>query len=759
MLTCEVALRESVRQTDKYYSYKADTDLIATNIRPGQYVLVPFGKGNKSLLAVVIKTQDEQDEKKLRKLKAIDKIVDLRPVLNTDQLQLVEKIANRFSCTRGDAIQLMVPSTVGKRKPESAKYVTLTDTDKTRQVLSENKLRSINQINMLNALLISGKLEQNSLLADTHSNSAQLLALKKKELVQVTSEALVQDEARKIKANSEWDTSKHDEKYSTKNELNDEQLHAVEEICAPRDKASTFLLYGITGSGKTEVYLNVIEKALDKGEGVIYLVPEISLTPQAVSWITGRFGDKAAVLHSKLRNSQRYNEWNRIRSGVARVVVAPRSGIFAPVDNLKLIIIDEEHDGSYKSETFPKYNTKDIALMRAKLNGATIVLGSATPSVESFYAAKLGVYNLLTLTKRANTKAVLPKVVPVDMREQVKLGNGDILSEPLRLAMAKAFSRKEQVMLFLNRRGYSRTLTCLECNGVCTCPSCSVGMTLHNNSHSSERLLVCHYCGYTIPVSEAVCPDCGSKKLTRVGFGTQQLEELLHNLYPHEKLLRMDQDTTSVSGAHEKILEAFGRKEASILLGTQMIAKGLDFPNVTVVGILSADLIVNSSDFRSAERAFQLITQASGRAGRGDNPGTVYIQTYNPDSDMLAYAACQDYESFYNAEITFRQVLALPPFKAVGEVVVSSEDEEVVKQRAGDVSKYLQDFIRYQDEKYCLELYGPMPAVIYELRGRFRLSFTIKAINKASLVAIFERLLTDFDPKYYSISVDLDPSR
>lgn len=394
--------------------------------------------------------------------------------------------------------------------------------------------------------------------------------------------------------------------------------------------------------------------------------------------------------------------------------------------------------------------------MRIKQSSCPLILGSATPLVSSYFAAKKGAYKLLKLTKRAAPDAVLPDVEIVDMKRQVKEGYGELLSAPLRSAMAKAFSDGKQVMLFLNRRGYSRTVVCSACGEPAACPNCSVAMTLHNNRRLAGRLLVCHYCGYTIPAIEAECKECKGRRFKRVGIGTQQLEEILSELYPHEKVLRMDQDTTMAPGAHEQILTKFRNGEASILVGTQMIAKGHDFPDVTVVGVLGADLIALSSDYKASERAFELITQAAGRAGRAGDKGKVFLQSLRPDNPLLMYAARQDYEAFYESEISYRKVMRLPPFCAVGEVVLSLPDEDMLAARTADVYKYLKEFLSYQDKSLGFELFGPVPAPIYELRGRYRNVFMIKSSRKSYLNEVFRQMIEDFDSSLYPLSFDND---
>lgn len=751
-LKAGIILRDSVRQTDKIFSYLIPERLIGT-IVPGSYVEVPFGKANRLELAVVYSVDEVMEGENISKFKSINRLVDPIPVLTEEQITLIKPLAARYLCTMGDIVSFMVPSVVGKKAAPKETFVSIADKEYVENALAENKFRSMVHVNVLEYLLQQGETEKKLLQNSTESNDAQLRALRDKGYIDIVKKE-VDPVAMKADVDNLLETSL-EERFKEVHEPNNEQNEAIGAITSAND-TSVFLLHGITGSGKTEVYLNCAGKILKDGGSVLYLVPEISLTPQTVNWINGRFGKLAAVMHSKLTLKQRYEQWDLIRQGVARIIVAPRSGVFAPIKNLKLIIIDEEHEGSYKSESFPKYNTKDIALLRAKYNKCPLVLGSATPSVSSYYAAMTGHYKLLRLTQRANPNAVLPKVIPVDMKEQIKAGAGEVLSIPLRQAMAQAFADKKQVLLFLNRRGFSRTLICSSCGSACTCPNCSVGMTLHNNRRSNNRMLICHYCGYTISADEAKCPDCEGTKFTRAGVGTQQLEELLATLYPHEKILRMDQDTTLTPGSHEEILSKFRNHEASILIGTQMIAKGHDFPDVTVVGVLGADLMMNSSDYKASERAFQLITQAAGRAGRSDNPGEVYIQSYKPENPLLKFAACQNYQAFYDSEIKYRESMNLPPFKATGDIVLSLPDEDMLYSRIAVVSKYLKDFLKVQPDKYAFELFGPVESPIYELRGRYRMMFVIKAVNKSALNAVFKQMMQDFDAEYYPLSFDND---
>ena len=749
---CSVILRGAVRQTDNLYTYRVPEDLRA-DAYVGSLVNVPFGKGDNQRCGVIVDIKDsfEGDE---GSIKDIASFISSKPVLNSDQIALIDKISDRFNCTKGDVVELMVPSCVVNHKNPLEVFVELVSSETARDVLDSEILRSQAHINILEYLLERGKCTRKELMSSLSCSSSQVKALEDKGLIKLLKEPS-DNEIPRMAIPNEVPEGKFTEEY----DLSDEQKEAVGEILKGIDerKDNTYLLFGITGSGKTEVYLNIAKKVISEGGSVIYMVPEISLTPQTINWIKGRLGDSVAVLHSRLTDKQRYEQWNNIRTGKARVIVGPRSGVFAPAVDLRLIILDEEHDGSYKAESHPRYSARDIARMRAKITGCSVVLGSATPSIESFYAAQAGAYKMLELKYRARSEAKLPEIIPVDMKEQIKLGSGDMLSVPLRQAMSVAFSNNKQVILLLNRRGFSRTLVCEDCGEPVTCKNCSVAMTLHNNRRNGTQSLICHYCGYTVPSYEARCSFCNSNHFTKAGFGTQQLEEFLHATFPHEKVLRMDQDSTMTPGAHKEIIEKFANKEASILIGTQMIAKGLDFPDVTVVGVLGADLMLASSSFKASERAFQLITQAAGRAGRGDTPGKVFIQSFRPEQPLFKFACTQNYRAFYEQEIEYRQKLKLPPYKALGEIVLSLPDEELLIRRANELAKYLNDFLGFQDKRYQFEIYGPMPCVIYELRGRYRMSFVIKAVNKSAINGVFKRLIEDFDHTKYPMSFDNDP--
>ena len=487
----------------------------------------------------------------------------------------------------------------------------------------------------------------------------------------------------------------------------------------------------------------------------MFLVPEISLTPQMIRWITGRFPGQVAVLHSRLTPKERYEQWDAIRKGRARIVVGARSAVFAPIRDLKLILVDEEQDSSYKSETHPRYHARDIARQRAKILDAALVLGSATPSVETYYSASSGYTSLLPLPERVN-EASLPKTEIIDMREELRCGNRSIFSRSLRAAMAEAFARNEQVILFLNKRGYASLILCRSCGETVLCPHCSVAMTLHTARRTGKRLLICHYCGLIQKVPD-ICPHCGSNVQGKFGLGTEQLEELVRKEFPDQKVIRMDQDTTAGRGAHARLLRDFREKKAGVLVGTQMIAKGHDFPDVTVVGIVSADLLLRASDFRAGERSFQLITQAAGRAGRGEKAGRVFIQTYQPDDDILLCAARQDYGMFFRNEIEYRRRLGYPPFRALGSIILSDEDEGTARTQAETVTEALKEIRSEMPDAERIEIYGPAPAQMYRLRDRFRYRINIKADRKSQLAYLFSAIQRRFFAEGFLLYMDIDP--
>jgi len=746
-MQASVVLRESVLTTDQTYDYRVPDELTA-DLCTGQFVEVPFGGGNRVCVALVMEIYPDRETQ--YELKYILRIIDLYPVLFADQIALLPYIRSRYTCTYGDAIRLMVPSVVTTRKSKIQQVAFVCNRETALSVLSECELESLVQIRILELLCECEEIPVSELMSVLSISRSPIDTLRKKGLVGIEKRVVRPDPS---EDEEDGETPLKTDPFPP----SEAQQNAIRAILAEKGRKE-FLLYGITGSGKTEVYLQCAQEVLERGDSVLFLVPEISLTPQMIRWITGRFPGQVAVLHSRLTPKERYDQWDSIRRGKARIVIGARSAVFAPINRLKLILVDEEQDTSYKSETHPRYHARDIARKRAQQLGAVIVLGSATPAVETYYSAQLGFTTLLSLPERVN-EAELPKTEIIDMREELVCKNRSIFSRSLKAAMTEAFAKNEQVILFLNKRGYSSLLLCRSCGEVVVCPHCSVAMTLHTPRKTGKSILICHYCGRTQKVP-GVCPSCQSTVQGKFGLGTQQLEELVKCEFPEQTVIRMDQDTTVGREAHARLLGQFREKKASVLVGTQMIAKGHDFPDVTVVGIVSADLLLRASDFRAGERAFQLITQASGRAGRGDKAGRVFIQTYQPDDDVLLCAARQDYGMFFANEIEYRRRLGYPPFRALGSILLSHEDELTAGEQSEKVVKALME-ARDSLSGSCgfnnVEIYGPTPAQLYRVRDRFRFQINIKADRKSQLSQLFAIMQSRFFTEGFLLYMDIDP--
>ncbi|MBU4311560.1 MAG: primosomal protein N' [Candidatus Omnitrophica bacterium] len=532
---------------------------------------------------------------------------------------------------------------------------------------------------------------------------------------------------------------------------NPEQKHALDSIkkCIDKKKHEVFLLHGVTGSGKTEVYLQSIAHALEKGRSSIILVPEISLTPQTVARFRARFGDKIAVLHSRLLGSRRASEWQRIFSGEAQIVVGARSAIFAPLKNLGLVVVDEEHETSYKQMDVPRYNARDVAIKRAELSNAVVILGSATPSLESFYAARKGRYTLVELPERIDAR-LLPEVNIIDMRDELtKTKRFPIFSLPLKNWIEKDVREDKQVILFLNRRGFSTFISCRKCGYVLSCKRCNVSLTYHFHT----KKLTCHHCSYRQdPVD--ICPQCNSSYVKYWGTGTEKVESELHRFFPSARIARMDTDSTHKRGTHEKVLTNFKNHKIDILVGTQMIAKGLDFPKVTLVGVVSADTALNLPDFRSAERTFNLLTQVAGRAGRGDLGGRVIIQTYTPGHYAIQSAKTHDYNNFYAKEISFRKELDLPPFSHMVSLTFRGRKEEKVLK----VANSLKDKLEKRNRSKDVHIVGPAPAPISRMKGTFRWNLFLKSDKVENITGLLRNVLgTRKREGGVIITIDVEP--
>ncbi|MEN6520619.1 MAG: primosomal protein N' [Armatimonadota bacterium] len=518
-----------------------------------------------------------------------------------------------------------------------------------------------------------------------------------------------------------------------------------------RREHSVMLLHGVTASGKTEVYLRAIEHAAKQGRRSLVLLPEISLTTQVLNIFRGRFGSRVAVLHSMLSAGERFDEWVRTENNEVDVVLGARSAVFAPIKNLGLVIIDEEHEPSYKQDSDPRYHCRDTALRRAEQNGALAVLGSATPSIESYYRAKTGKYRLVVMRERIANRP-LPSISIADLREEYQKGHVTIFSEKLAEAIGGKLGKGQQVILFQNRRAYATFLLCRECGYTAGCPNCAVALKLH----AAEHIMRCHHCDYE-EEAPTLCPNCGSRKVGKFGIGTERIEEETRSAFPDARVLRMDRDTTARKGSHAQILDAFRKHDADILVGTQMIAKGLDFPGVTLVGVISADTSLNLPDFRAGERTFQLLSQVAGRAGRGTEPGEVIIQTFNPEHYAVVAAAAHDYESFYEQEIELRRETGYPPFSSMLNIVSSDESEADARQRLDELVRDLAERSK-TTTKASVEVLGPVPAPVARLRGRYRWHVLLRSPDRDALAKVVRESLDALPSIRRGVTVDIDPA-
>lgn len=710
----------SAKNIDNLFTYTVPEN-IKSEVQIGKRVTVPFG--SKTIQGFIIETTNEKPD---YNIKDIINIIDETPILNEEMIKLGEFISDKYLCYKSSAYQVMLPTAL-KAKIKSninKKYITYISLIKKpeKTTAAQNKIISI--------LENESKVEKSVL---SKVSSAALKTLLNNRAVEETKEE-------SYRLNNIY------EDYN-KLELTNSQRTAVEKVLESKNKSETFLLHGITGSGKTEIYLQIIEEIIKGKKEVIVLVPEISLTEQMINRFVGRFGDEVAILHSALSDGEKYDEWRKIINKEVKIVIGARSAIFAPFTNLGLIIIDEEHEDAYKQENNPKYHARDIALWRSKYHNCPLVLGSATPSLETYARAKQNVYTLLTLDKRIGD-ALLPKINIVSMKEEYKNKNHSIFSKLLKDLIKEKLKKNEQIILFLNRRGYSSYVNCRECGHVEKCPNCNISLTYHKN----KDLLRCHYCGYT-KQNISVCPECQSKDITSFGFGTEKIEEEIKKLF-NAKVLRMDRDTTTKKGSHKKISDDFRNHKYDILLGTQMIAKGLDFPLVTLVGVLNADTSLNIPDFRSSENTYQLLTQVSGRAGRADKPGEVVVQTFNPDHysiDLLS----NKYEEFYEKEMDIRKKLGYSPYYYMINIKVLSKDYNESLNGAKKIKEILES-----NKAEQTKILGPTVANIYKLNNYFIFSIIIKHKGdkklKQNLKEILEHYKTNNKIK---IELDIDPIR
>ena len=732
----------SHESVDRPFTYRIPEALIG-KLETGMSVFVPFGRGNSMRRGYIVALRESIsfDEEKAKEIAGT---ADDDTAVDAILVRLAGWIRAQYGSTMIAALKTVLPAKQRKRnleKREICRTFSAAETEALAKRLAEKNrpamarlLLALAEQERLSVELVRGKL---------HISPATINALERQGALRVESVRVYRNPVE-----SSMEAAKKKDAFGKdRPTLSAAQQRIVDSVLHDYDTGvrKTYLLHGITGSGKTEVYMKLIEECIGRGRQAILLIPEIALTYQTVVRFLKRFGNRVSVLHSGLSAGEKFDQCERAKNGDIDVIIGPRSALFTPFDKVGLIIIDEEHEASYKSETMPKYHARETAIFLAGLHHASVVLGSATPSLESYYKAKRGEYGFFYLGERL-TGNVLPEVYRVDLRQELRTGNRSIFSRKLQELIAERLELGEQVMLFLNRRGYAGFVSCRNCGHVMKCPHCSVSLSEHKNGK-----LICHYCGYEEPAVKT-CPSCGSKYILGFKAGTEAVEEKLHQMYPRARVLRMDADTTKKKDSYEKILSAFADREADILLGTQMIVKGHDFPAVTLVGILAADMSLFAGDYRAAERTFQLLTQAAGRAGRGDKPGEVVIQTYQPDHYSVVHAAAQDYEGFYEEEVLYREIGLYPPAAHMMAVLVSGAEEENVKRLAVE----LAELARESD----LTVLGPASASLAKLNDIHRFIFYIKSADERILAQIRERMeneIQTLQKRAEQVQFDIDP--
>jgi len=708
----KIAVSAATFHIDRPYDYEIP-DGLAGRAVPGMRALVPFGRGNGKSEGIILSLASRSDRDGL---KAIDSLLDEAPVLGEESIRLALWMSDRFFCTVFDAFRAMLPAGMWPREggarqgDKTISIAVLNVTGEEADELAAKKQRSApKQAEVLEVLAGAGSMPVRDVCFSTGAAAGAVRALEKQGVITIEK----QEVFRRPAVSAMPDPGPI--------ELNREQSAAFSELAAllRSDKAEAALLYGVTGSGKTLVYIKLIEEALALGRTAIVLVPEIALTPQTVSIFAAYFGDSVAVLHSALGTGERYDEWKRIRSGAVKVVVGTRSAVFAPLSGLGLIVIDEEQEHTYKSEGSPRYHAREVAKFRVARAGALLLLTSATPSVESMCNAKEGKYRLFRIESRFNEQR-LPDVLIADMKQELKAGNGGSFGSILRREIEANIANGEQSILFINRRGTNPLVACGECGYTFKCRKCSVSMTYH----SANRRLICHYCGYSLQVPDS-CPDCGGR-LKYIGAGTQKVESELAELFPGIGIIRMDADTVSRINSHDRLLSRFREGKADVLLGTQMVTKGLDFENVTLVGVLSADSSLYMGDYRAHEKTFSLITQVVGRSGRGEKPGRAVIQTFTPGHDVIRLASKQDYDGFFDREMVLRRTLRCPPVRDLLTLSATGTDEQAVVASCTMLRGALESYFR---EDRGITVMGPAPAPVTKVNNRYRYRLLVRCEN------------------------------
>lgn len=725
----EIIINSDAVEIDRPFTYKVPYELIK-NINVGFRVKVPFGQRSKPVEGFVYSILKDESINFNYKVKDILNLCDDEAILTQDDIKMIQFLREKYLCKFIDAVRLMIPVGIMKGSKNKKKKVISINKE-----INANELKKENYINLYNFIVSNNGIYTKTEVTNNEQFSIYSLnKLIEKDILKVEEQVVFRYNTRKY----ERDNNKL---------LNEEQDHCLNTIL--NEQTLKFLVKGVTGSGKTEVYMRLVENSLNQGKSAIVLVPEISLTPQMIERFKGRFGEDVALFHSRLSDGERFDEWYRVKTGKAKLVIGARSALFLPVQDLGLIIIDEEHENTYKSEHNPKYHTREVSEFLCELKNCKLVLGSATPSIESYYKSLKGEYKLIEMKKRVNGNK-MPKMQIVDMREELKNKNLSLFSKKLFDEIEKTLKNKKQVILFLNRRGYSTFISCRSCGYVFKCPECDVSMTYHKSGY-----LICHYCGKAEKVSK-VCPKCNSKYVKFFGAGTERVELEVKKYFKNAKVLRMDVDTTRHKNSHESIYNSFKNGEADILIGTQMVSKGLDFKNVTLVGVLAADMSLNLPDFRAAERTYQVITQVAGRAGRGEDEGTVIVQSYTPNHYSLKYAKEEDYEALFKEEINIRRLMENPPFVKILLINGSSKFEEKLKKFMYTLEHNLKELIT-EDFK----LLGPVPCIITKLKENYRWQIIIKGNFNDEFSEKVKDTLYLLNKSVYNeirVSIDINPN-
>ena len=739
-LYASVILDNPSPDIDRIFDYEIPFEFLNI-IAAGCRVKVPFGPKNNIVGGYCLDIKENSDVPE-EKIKMIHSIVDNEPLISSKMIELAYWMKEKYFCTLSQCLNVILPAGANLKFKNLTKAVFLNvEKEKAYEFLKnlEKNKRNASQIKALKYVIENNGCKITDILINAKISRSPVDTLIKNGIL-ILGEKQKEHKFENIAIYDKTD----------KPNLNDEQINAVNTVLKSGNE-KPFLLFGITGSGKTEVYLSIIEEIIKNGRQAIVLVPEISLTPLIVGRFKKRFGDKAAVTHSKMSDGERYEVWSKAKNGEISIVIGPRSAVFMPFKNLGIIIIDEEHESSYISETSPKYSACEVAEKICSVNRAKLLLGSATPLIDSFLKAQKGQYRLLKLTERAGNGA-LPKTEIVDMRRELEEGNRTVFSRKLYYAIKEKLDKHEQIMLFLNRRGYSTFVSCRKCGHVMMCPNCSVSYRYHYKGN----YLMCHYCGKKESVP-AVCPQCGSKYIKYFGTGTQKIEDEVKRMFPQARVLRMDFDTVSKKGSHRAILNAFANGEADILIGTQMIAKGHDFPNVTLVGIMAADVSLNVGDYRGSEVTFELITQAAGRAGRSTSKGNVIIQTYQSEHYAIECAAKQDYESFFKKECAVRKTMEYPPFSFVYTLLFSGKDENKVNEKITAFNSIVMENKHiFESSGIKINIIGPTEAVIYKIKNEYRMTLSVKCSNESSLREFIKKSMAEYNEKYKSSAVTVN---